>query len=585
MAMGTSASSVGLNSIAIGNTAVANGESSTSLGSNTTTSVDALYSTALGYGSSTLGQFATALGYNAQANGAKSISIGAYYNYTFFRFVYDPIMHRYIFKPYPVTKNNIANGDYSVALGNGNTSTDGGTTLGSNNVAVNIGSVAIGHSNTADSSYSVSLGSGNIARGYNAFAIGEGIYAEAANSIVVGTNNITNTLYNRTDWVSTDPLFVVGNGGSGTQSNALYIAKNGNTTITGNLYVTGSISSYSGTGDNLGNHTASLNLKMNGYYLNYNGTSGQGLYFNSSNNAFFYGTLYSSSTLYTSGRGLFYNTTDATGTAGTGSVEIGSSLRLDGDEIITNSGTTLLINDDNTSNVQVDGGTLFVDATNNRVGINNTSPSYGLDVSGTMYVSSSGRFGGDVTLSSTSPAFYFTDTDLNADDFKFEANSDALVISTQGKTPVNVLGMSSTGAVAMPNIGTGTGTTLVWNSTLGQILRSSSSMKYKTDINTLTDYSWLYDLTPVDFLYKSDTEKQRQYGLIAEEVVKVNKDLVFYKDGEPDAVNYNSLVAPLLKAVQDQKKTIESLQADNDDLKQRLEKLESIVNSLTQANK
>jgi hypothetical protein len=431
MALGISASSVGSNSMAIGNTSVANAPNSTSLGSNTSTAAAALYSTALGFGSTTSGQYATALGYNSQANGSKSISIGAYYDYWYLRptFYIDPITHRIIIRYISthITKNNIANDDYSVAIGNGNESSHGGFTFGSNNYARSTGAVALGHSNSADSSYSLAAGYANSATGIGAFAMGENITAQSFHSFVVGSMNIIEGT--KDEWIDTDPLFVVGNGTS-SRSNAFTIAKNG-----------------------------------------------------------------------------------------------------------------------------------------------------------TMNVTSSGRFGGDITLSSASPAFYFTDTDLDHDDFKFEANSDALVISTQGKTPVNVLGMSSTGAVAMPNIGTGTGTTLVWNSTLGQILRSSSSMKYKTDINTLTDYSWLYDLTPVDFLYKSDTEKQRQYGLIAEDVVKVNKDLVFYKDGEPDAVNYNSLVAPLLKAVQDQKKTIESLQADNDDLKQRLEKLESIVETLTQAKK
>jgi hypothetical protein len=108
----------------------------------------------------------------------------------------------------------------------------------------------------------------------------------------------------------------------------------------------------------------------------------------------------------------------------------------------------------------------------------------------------------------------------------------------------------------------------------------TSSRRYKNDINSIVDYSWLYNLRPVDFVYKSETVGPRQYGFIAEEVDLVNKELVTYKDGQPDAVNYMNMIAPLVKAVQDQKKTIESLQSENEMLKQRLERLETLVNTV-----
>lgn len=556
-ATGTDAGAFGLN-------ATANGPSSIAIGSGSLTGTTAT--------------FATAMGYSAQANGARSISIGAYYNYTYFRFVYNPILHRYMLMPYNVTKYNIANGDYSVALGNGNLSTDGGTTLGSNNSATGTGAIAIGHSNNADSTYSVAIGSGNTSRGYNAFAIGEGVYAEAANSIVIGTNNIVSDTYNRTDWVATDPLFVVGNGGSGTQSNALYVAKNGNTTITGNLYVTGSISSYAGTGDNLGNHILSQNLRTNGYYLSNDGGN-EGIWINTNGDTYIYGTHYAS------GRSEALNTTDATGSAGTGSFEVANSLRLDGDEIITNTGTTLLINNDNTSNVQIDGGTVFVDATNNRLGINTTAPGYNLDVSGNMNVSSSGRFGGDVSLSSASPAFYMYDTDLNADDFRFEANSDALSILSQGKVSYLLFTVTSSGVVGMPYVYSQTvGATNrdLYIDNTGKLGYVSSSARYKKNIKDADDISWLYNLRPVTFEYKDSDSRNRQYGLIAEEVMKVNPDFVsFNNEGDAETVSYSALVTPLLKAVQDQKHTIESLKAENNDLKTRLEKLEALLEELT----
>ena len=564
---------------AFGRNAAANAPSSVALGSGATTAAGASYSTALGYGSSATGEYATALGYNVQANGAKAISIGAYYDYTYFRLVWDSDLQKFTIVPVYVTKNNIASGDYSIALGNGNTVSNGGLAIGSNNTASKMGSVALGHTNSADSAYSFAAGANNYARGYNAFALGESVIAEAANSFVIGYNNIISSSYDRDGWINTDPLFVIGNGGSGSRSNAMVVAKNGNTTINGNLTVTGTISSFVGTGDGLGNHTATQNLRMSGYYISNDGGN-EGIYINPGGDTYIYGTQ------YIMGRGEVTNSTEATGAAGSGGFEVANSLRLDGDEIITNSGTTLLINNDNTSNVQVDGGTLFVDATNNRIGINNTAPSYGLDVTGTMRASSTSRFGADVYLESASPAFYFTDNTLDQDDFKFEANADVLAVTTQGKVPVTVLQMSSSGPVAMPSLKAATGLALYINSTTGEITKATSSARYKNTIEPLGDISWLYNLRPVSFLYNGDITNSVQYGLIAEEVEKVNKSLVVYdKDGKPDGVLYNNLISTLVKATRDQKEIIASLKADNDNLKQRLEKLEKAVSAILATKK
>jgi len=54
-------------------------------------------------------------------------------------------------------------------------------------------------------------------------------------------------------------------------------------------------------------------------------------------------------------------------------------------------------------------------------------------------------------------------------------------------------------------------------------------------------------LKPVTFHYKSDTTDTPQFGLIAEEVAKVNPDLVVRdKDGKPYSVRYDQVNAMLL---------------------------------------
>ncbi|NQX98375.1 MAG: hypothetical protein HRT73_10930, partial [Flavobacteriales bacterium] len=86
--------------------------------------------------------------------------------------------------------------------------------------------------------------------------------------------------------------------------------------------------------------------------------------------------------VYSNGRTEIFSTTDATGTANTGSLEIANSLRIDGNEIITNTNTPLYLQNDNNGDLIVDLNTLMVDASTNRVGIGTTVPTDELTVAG-----------------------------------------------------------------------------------------------------------------------------------------------------------------------------------------------------------
>lgn len=88
--------------------------------------------------------------------------------------------------------------------------------------------------------------------------------------------------------------------------------------------------------------------------------------------------------LRTTSKILIEGGTEATANQGTGYLEIDETLRLDGNEIITNSNTTLFINHDNEGDVRIDDTTLSVDADADRVGINTINPDYDLDVFGTF---------------------------------------------------------------------------------------------------------------------------------------------------------------------------------------------------------
>lgn len=127
----------------------------------------------------------------------------------------------------------------------------------------------------------------------------------------------------------------------------------------------------------------------------------------------------------------------------------------------------------------------------------------------------------------------------------------------------------------------------------GSIGTAASIRKAKTNIQEDFDISWLYKLKPVKFNYRKkigerewsdrEFEKEKNYGLIAEDVEKVNKDLVFYnyiedhkKKGKKSdsksheeliGVSYDKLIGVLVKVVQEQKVEIDAL-------KKRISKLE-----------
>ena len=76
------------------------------------------------------------------------------------------------------------------------------------------------------------------------------------------------------------------------------------------------------------------------------------------------------------------------------------------------------------------------------------------------------------------------------------------------------------------------------------------------------------NLKPVTFNYINDKIKHTRYGLIAEDVEKVIKDLVAYDIDEKGnesvySVKYNDLIPLLLHELQLQRKIINKIELDN----------------------
>jgi len=200
------ADSIGFHSIAMGFNAKATGEATVALGRYAYASN--VYAVSIGNGNRADGFGASALGNSTIASGIYTTSFG---------------------------NESEASGDYSIAGGFQST-------------ASGFNSVAFGRRNFATGPYSITLGSFNLSAGDNSSSFGVNNEATGNLSMVMGLENVSKsygsvsigqfndsiTSSNKTSWVSTDPLLILGNGANSlSRSNAAVFYKNGNADING----------------------------------------------------------------------------------------------------------------------------------------------------------------------------------------------------------------------------------------------------------------------------------------------------------------------------------------------------------------
>ena len=192
---GKNVKSKGEGSLAIGDQSIALGLNSVSIGIQSLAEGPASF--ALGNQAYAKGTFSYAFGSGARALGNESFALG----------------------------NVEANGSSSFATGVGN-ETNG-------NVAF-----VFGQNNLANGNNSFAGGSDSYALGDNSTSIGTYTSAISYNEFVVGYNNTTYTPNSSTGWVSSDRLFVIGNGIS-SPSDAMVVTKNGDVTFPDGSFLVG----------------------------------------------------------------------------------------------------------------------------------------------------------------------------------------------------------------------------------------------------------------------------------------------------------------------------------------------------------
>jgi len=109
----------------------------------------------------------------------------------------------------------------------------------------------------------------------------------------------------------------------------------------------------------------------------------------------------------------------------------------------------------------------------------------------------------------------------------------------------------------------------------GQLGTVSSSRRFKKEIKPMDKTSEaILGLKPVTFEYKSDDQAIPQYGLIAEEVAKVNPDLVVRDDdGEIYTVRYDAVNAMLLNEFLKEHRKVEEQASEIAQMKRQIEAL------------
>jgi hypothetical protein len=195
---------------------------------------------------------------------------------------------------------------------------------------------------------------------------------------------------------------------------------------------------------------------------------------------------------------------------------------------------------------------------------------------------------GDLALSSNTVGNHnialgiFAGTALTTGDFNidignngFADESNTIRIGTPGdQTKTFIAGINS--AVVSGGV--------VFVNGAGQLGIAISSARFKDEIKSIDKASeGILALRPVTFRYKNEIDPDRtpQFGLVAEEVEKVNPDLIIRDpDGKPYTVRYEAVNAMLLneflkehKTVQELKKEIAALTATVKEQDSRIQKV------------
>jgi len=143
-------------------------------------------------------------------------------------------------------------------------------------------------------------------------------------------------------------------------------------------------------------------------------------------------------------------------------------------------------------------------------------------------------------------------------------NGTTAILNCSNSAGTNQFSVSTAGDIYAGTIPTQTGTTLIMNAS-GFICKQSSSLRYKKDVEPIDiGLDFVMSLNPVKYNLKHDDVPQ--VGFIAEDFPDsrlVSESMIDLEDAskglQVESVNYAQIVAPLVKAIQEQQALITTL--------------------------
>jgi Chaperone of endosialidase len=256
-------------------------------------------------------------------------------------------------------------------------------------------------------------------------------------------------------------------------------------------------------------------------------------------------------------------------------------LNTDGAFNTATGGRALFSNTDGSNNT-ADGATALF---NNTVGSDNTADGVSAltnNVSGNFNtaIGASALFNNTTGSNNIALGFLAGDNvtgdnniDIGAEGVAGDSNTIRIGTNQRGAFIAGIRGATTANVNAIP----------VLIDSAGQLGTLSSSGRFKKDIESMDKISEaMLALKPVTFHYKNDNTSTRQFGLIAEDVAKVNPDLVVRdNNGEIYTVRYDAVNAMLLNEFLKEHKKVEQQQASTAELKSTVAQQQKGIEVLT----